>query len=313
MSFNHYKNWSVILENTFLQYTWTLHAKEYTYITRKISPKDIELLVFDYNTNPNNANIQRFDCLEYPNTIIIQREFQNTNLCMVIEKIRILRILHKELTVTGKMSSENTLHSSNGMSIMKLTFEEHLVNCYSIPKLLISEIKKVTNLEGYNYANDEYKTKTDINLSYYEDADILTINFSRKINVIHDYCEYINGLLVCYIPNDRIISVQIFQASNILCSHLFDYDEVINNQPPLHLHSIYCEDHDELNIYFTDDLSTKRLKCIEKDKDVFLQISNNDKLIGLLFRNAKNRIAKDFSQEDRERLIENYNIRIMLG
>lgn len=57
MSFNHYKNWSGILENTFLQYTWTLHAKEYMYTTRKFSPKDIEQLVFDYNINPNNANI----------------------------------------------------------------------------------------------------------------------------------------------------------------------------------------------------------------------------------------------------------------
>ncbi|RIA96161.1 hypothetical protein C1645_414154 [Glomus cerebriforme] len=180
----------------------------------------------------------------------------------------------------------------------------------------IKILKKVTNLEGYNYANGEYKTSTDINLSlwtntnysYYEDADILTINFTRKINVLHDYCEYINDLLVCYVPNDKIISVQIFQASTILCSHLFDYDEVINNQPPLHLHSIYCEDRDELNIYFTDDSSTKRLKCTEEDKDVLLQINNNDKLIGLLFRNAKNRIAKEFSPKDRERLIESYEM-----
>ncbi|PKY49564.1 hypothetical protein RhiirA4_465604 [Rhizophagus irregularis] len=179
------------------------------------------------------------------------------------------------------MSSENTLHSSTGVSIMKLAFEEHLVNCYSIPKLLILEIKKVINLEGYNYANGEYKTSTDINLSlwtntnysYYEDADILTINFTRKINVFHDHCEFINDLLVCYVPNDKIISVQIFQASTMLCSHLFDYDEVINNQPPLHLHSIYCEDRDELNIYFTDYSSTKRLKCTEEDKDILYRLA----------------------------------------
>jgi hypothetical protein len=63
-----------------------------------------------------------------------------------------------------------------------------------------------------------------------------------------------------------------------------------------------------LNIYFTDGLSTKRLKCTEEDKDVFLQIGNNDKLIGLLFRNAKNKIAKEFSQKDRERLIESYEV-----
>lgn len=138
--------------------------------------------------------------------------------------------------------------------------------------------------------------------------NILTINFTRKINVFHDHCEFINDLLVCYVPNDKIILVQIFQASTMLCSHLFDYDEVINNQPPLHLHSIYCEDRDELNIYFTDYSFTKRLKCTEEDKDILLQISDNDKLTGLLFRNAKNRIAKEFSQKDRERLIENYEV-----
>lgn len=30
----------------------------------------------------------------------------------------------------------------------------------------IKILKKVTNLEGYNYANGEYKTSTDINLRY---------------------------------------------------------------------------------------------------------------------------------------------------
>src|SRR5688572_15388683 len=89
MSFYHYKNWSYVLENCFLQYSWTLHAKEFTYTTRGrvVTPRDIEELVFDYSENPNNADIQECNSSK-PNNIIIQKKIQDNRqvLRVVIDK-----------------------------------------------------------------------------------------------------------------------------------------------------------------------------------------------------------------------------------
>jgi len=45
------------------------------------------------------------------------------------------------------------------------------------------------------------------------------------------------------------------------------------------------------------------------EEDIFLQMSDDGKLVALLFCNANNRIAREFSKEDRERLREEYKLR----
>jgi len=125
-------------------------------------------------------------------------------------------------------------------------------------------------------------------------VDILSINFTRKAGILHDYCEHIDDFLICYVLNNKIISVQIFHASALLYCNLFDCNEMIDNKPPLCLYSVYCEDRDELSLYFTVDPSSKRLQGIEVEDDILLQISDYGKLIALLFHNANNRIASDF-------------------
>jgi len=123
------------------------------------------------------------------------------------------------------------------------------------------------------------------------------------LNVLHEYCEHIDDLLISYVPNNRIITVEIFDASDVLHCHLFDVQKVIENKPPLHLYSVYCENHDELRVYFTEDIpSTLRLQKIKWEEDVLLLLDNNEKLVGLFFHNVNYRISKELSTEDREKL-----------
>ncbi|PKY42294.1 hypothetical protein RhiirA4_397223 [Rhizophagus irregularis] len=70
-------------------------------------------------------------------------------------------------------------------------------------------------------------------------------------------------MLCIYVPNNQIISFQIFKL------HIFDCDEIIDGKPSPCLYSIYCEEHDELY-------------CIHED-DTLLMIRNEDKLNALLF------------------------------
>ncbi|CAB5217361.1 uncharacterized protein OCT59_026331 [Rhizophagus irregularis] len=196
---------------------------------------------------------------------------------------------------------------------MMISPEEHLSSDL-IPELLID---KILNLEEHNDTKDKGKLRTDVNLSiwtntnyaYYEDADIFSIHFLRKYDVLHDYCDHIGNLLIGYVLDNKIISIEIFDASTFLYCHLFDCNERIDDKRPLFLYSIYYEDRNELSVYFTGYPPTTRLQSIEVEKDVLMQISDNGKLVALLIRNAKDRIAREISKEDREKLREEFKLR----
>ncbi|CAG8566316.1 744_t:CDS:2 [Rhizophagus irregularis] len=96
-----------------------------------------------------------------------------------------------------------------------------------------------------------------------------------KINLAQMLTEELSDMLCTYVPNNQIISFQIFKL------HIFDCDEIIDGKPSPCLYSIYCEEHDELYVYFIDDPSTKRLQSHEDD--TLLMIRNEDKLNALLF------------------------------
>lgn len=152
---------------------------------------------------------------------------------------------------------------------------------------------------------------TNTNYAYYEDADIFSIHFMRKYDVLHNYCDHIGNLLIGYVLDNKIISIEIFDASTFLCCHLFDCNERIDDKPPLFLYSIYYEDRNELSVYFTGYPPTTRLQSIEIEKDVLMQISDNGKLVALLIRNAEDRIAREISKEDREKLREEFKLRAL--
>ncbi|CAB4488849.1 hypothetical protein RhiirA1_393443 [Rhizophagus irregularis] len=208
------------------------------------------------------------------------------------------------------MTTESSLLNLEGSSIgkkvvsknkMMISPEEHLSNDL-IPELLVN---KILNLEEHNDTKDKGKLRPDVNLSiwtntnyaYYEDADIFSIRFMRKYDVLHDYCDHIGNLLIGYVLDNKIISIEIFDASTFLYCHLFDCNERIDDKPPLFLYSIYYEDRNELSVYFTGYPPTTRLQSIEIEKDVLMQISDNGKLVALLIRNAEDRITREISKE----------------
>uniref|UniRef100_U9SZ88 Uncharacterized protein n=1 Tax=Rhizophagus irregularis (strain DAOM 181602 / DAOM 197198 / MUCL 43194) TaxID=747089 RepID=U9SZ88_RHIID len=260
-------------------------------------PEEVEDLVSAYSRN--NDNIQECESSK-SNTIIIQRKFRTEDLyyVLLLTKILVLRFTQEVVTDTGE----------------KMTTEKEHLSSDLIPELLID---KILNLEEHNDTKDKGKLRTDVNLSiwtntnyaYYEDADIFSIHFLRKYDVLHDYCDHIGNLLIGYVLDNKIISIEIFDASTFLYCHLFDCNERIDDKRPLFLYSIYYEDRNELSVYFTGYPPTTRLQSIEVEKDVLMQISDNGKLVALLIRNAKDRIAREISKEDREKLREEFKLR----
>ncbi|CAB4445076.1 unnamed protein product [Rhizophagus irregularis] len=202
---------------------------------------------------------------------------------------------------------------------------------YPIPEQLILETKKTTKLKKQNIEQSKsintddslFCLWTDTNYKYCECGDILTINFTETSDILIDHCEYVDDFIISYVHN-KIISVDIFEASNLLCCHLFDIREIVDNKPPLNLYSIYCKDHDELRVYFTDTILSTRQKIEMKDNDlleiisstttlqkikiegddILLEMDDDKKIVALWFCNANDRIENKFSKEDREKLIK---------
>ncbi|RGB44237.1 hypothetical protein C1646_660888 [Rhizophagus diaphanus] len=179
---------------------------------------------------------------------------------------------------------------------------------YPIPEQLISETQNLW---------------TDTNYKYCECGDILTINFTETSDILIDHCEYVDDFIISYAHN-KIISIDIFEATNLLCCHLFDIREIVDNKPPLNLYSIYCKDHDELRVYFTDTILSTRQKIEMKDNDlleiisstttlqkikiegddILLKMDDDKKIFALWFCNANDRIENKLSKEDKEKLIK---------
>jgi uncharacterized protein YuzE len=98
---------------------------------------------------------------------------------------------------------------------------------------------------------------------------------------------------------------------------LFDIREIIDNKSPLKLYSIYCKDHDELRVYFTDTILSTKQKIEMKDNvlleitsstttlqkikiegnDVLLEMDDNKKLVAIWFCNASDRIVNKLSKK----------------
>jgi len=140
----------------------------------------------------------------------------------------------------------------------------------------------------------------DTSYEYYEDANIFSIFFTKQSDSFCFYCEHIENILISYVLDQKIITIEILEALDCLHCHLFDTKEAKGNQPPLRLYAIYHEGLDELRIYFVDTVPSKTtLREIEWEEDIFLQEDDNKKIVALLVRNAGNRIVRGFSEEER--------------
>ncbi|CAB4416452.1 unnamed protein product [Rhizophagus irregularis] len=122
------------------------------------------------------------------------------------------------------------------------------VEFYPILELLI----KKKNLKRYSHLKG--RLGKDVDISLWNDTitniiSVIIINFTRRLNVFH---EYINNFLICLVLNNKIISVKTFEASTLLYCHLFDFNEMIDNKPSLCFYSIYCKNCDGFSIYLTE-------------------------------------------------------------
>ncbi|GBC00273.1 hypothetical protein RclHR1_00380041 [Rhizophagus clarus] len=117
-------------------------------------------------------------------------------------------------------------------------------------------------------------TKNDIHIRndtvyrYYEDTDTLSIYLAKASSGVVRYCKEANDyILVSYDDDDKIVSVEIYGASELLCCHLFDTSETIDNKPQLSLYPVCYEDRDELEV-FLNDFKPSTFQETE-DKDIF--------------------------------------------
>jgi len=117
-----------------------------------------------------------------------------------------------------------------------------------IPEQFIREHNMQTRSTNMNNC-----TRADTVYRYYEDTDTLSVYFAKASSGVVSYCkEANNNILVSYDCDHKIVSVEIYDASNLLCCHLLDTQETLDNKPFLSLYPICYEDCDELRVFLVD-------------------------------------------------------------
>ncbi|GES90833.1 hypothetical protein GLOIN_2v1485864 [Rhizophagus clarus] len=84
-----------------------------------------------------------------------------------------------------------------------------------------------------------YSIREDTVFRYYDDMDTLSVYFAKASSGVIRYSEANDYILVSYYGDDKIISVEIYKA--LLCCHLFETSETIDNKPPLSFYPICYE------------------------------------------------------------------------
>ncbi|CAG8445526.1 15021_t:CDS:2, partial [Funneliformis caledonium] len=144
---------------------------------------------------------------------------------------------------------------------------------------------------------------------YYEDTDILSVYFAKASSGVVSYSDDVNkDILVSYDHDDKIVSVEIYRASELLRCHFFDTQDTINNKPPLLFIPVCYKDCDELKVYLVDSISSITLQKTEGE-DLEVGLDNEGKIVVLLFHKASSRLAKTLSEEERRKLAEKSRLR----
>jgi uncharacterized protein YuzE len=118
------------------------------------------------------------------------------------------------------------------------------------------------------------------------------------------------NILVSYDSDDKIVSIEILEASELLHPYLFDTQATLDSKPPLNFYPIHYKNHDKLIVYFIDINqfnipSIKYQKTKEKDFELGM---DGEKIFLLLFHNVSNRIAKTLSEEERKKLAKDVEL-----
>ena len=139
-----------------------------------------------------------------------------------------------------------------------------------------------------------FSLRNDTVYSYDEDVDIISIVFAKETaGYSHSEEAIDNKILVSYDNDAKIVSVDIFKASENLSCHLYDTQIEIDNKPPLVLYPIYHKVRDELKIYFHGSISPTI--TFEKSEEEGVEVAMNDakKIIALLFHNFSKKLRED--------------------
>lgn len=148
-----------------------------------------------------------------------------------------------------------------------------------------------------------YSTREDTVFRYYRDTDTLSIYFAKSsAGVVFYSNEANNYILVSYDGDDKIISVEIYEASELLCCHLFETSETIDNKPPLSFYPICYKDRDEVEVFLVGSNSSPITFEKTEDKDFEVGMNDEKKIVTLLFHNASGRLAKTLPEEERKKL-----------
>lgn len=122
--------------------------------------------------------------------------------------------------------------------------------------------------------------------------------------VVYQCREANDYFLVSYDRYDKIVSVEIFGVSKLLCCHPFDSSEILDNKPPLSLYPIYYKECDELKVFLIDSEVPSITFQKTEEKDCEVRLNDKGNIVLLLFHNASSRLAEMLPEKEREILAE---------
>src|ERR1051326_158202 len=94
-----------------------------------------------------------------------------------------------------------------------------------------------------------FSLRNDIVYCYDEEVDIISMDFAKEsagYRYSHSEEAIEHKVLVSYDNDEKIVSVDIFSASENLSCHLYDTNIEIDNKPPLVLYPVYHKIRDDL-------------------------------------------------------------------
>ncbi|PKC66942.1 hypothetical protein RhiirA1_459067 [Rhizophagus irregularis] len=98
-------------------------------------------------------------------------------------------------------------------------------------------------------SSSEHWGNNQLPIQFMKELNIQTKSTKNNICTKDDTSREPNDYtLASYDGDDKIVSFEIWEASKLLCCHLFDTSEMIDNKPPLSLYPICYEDRDELEV-----------------------------------------------------------------
>ncbi|CAB4384895.1 hypothetical protein RhiirA5_349331 [Rhizophagus irregularis] len=171
------------------------------------------------------------------------------------------------------------------------------------------DIKNPKELSSNKWCNNQIP----ISFEYHEDADAFLIDFIKpSLGIVRSTNEINNerNILVSYDSNNKIVSIEILEASELLHQYLVDTQATLDSKHPPNFYPIHYKNQDKLIVYFID-INSFNIPSIKyqktKEKDFELGM-DGEKIFLLLFHNVSNRIAKSLSEEERIKLAKDVEL-----